>query len=618
VNRATFSPDGKWVVTASDDNTAQVWDAATGKTVSPALKHEVSIKHAAFSPDSKRVVTASNDDTARIWDAATGRPLTSPLKHNKSVEHTIFSPDGKRVITASADYTARVWNAVTGQAISPSLNHDSWVERATFSPDGKRVVTVSSDNTARVWDAATGRPLTPPLKHESIVRRAMFSPDGKRVVTASDDNTARLWDTESGQELKRVTIAPPADGPRAAAEAAAPEPPKQEAKKENSLFNEQDLTGWDGLPGYWQVKNGCIVGEPPPGRKAHTFLCSKKTYRDFDLKFRVKREGGIGNSGLQFRSRIKDRALFTVVGPQCEIDDLNFTLPPGSLVTEPNGNPLKVKPSAAALEALAKVYKNDAFNDFHIRCIGKHVTIRVNNVTTVDDNFPSLPDEGIIAWQFHGTRPPRSVTFRIVEFTDLSASASADGFVPLFNGKDKTEWRTHPTQPGDWRIVKGTNGDVLTGSGTMKLKQGSHLFSERGDYKDFHLRVQARINNGGNSGVYFRTQFGPGFPKGYEAQINSTHGDPIKTGSLYPSFNAKLTKEQRDKLIVYAMLVRPDEWFTLEVIAQGNHIVIKVNDKPTVDFVDESNAYTKGHIALQQHDPQTVCEFRRIEIKELK
>jgi len=66
------------------------------------------------------------------------------------------------------------------------------------------------------------------------------------------------------------------------------------------------------------------------------------------------------------------------------------------------------------------------------------------------------------------------------------------------------------------------------------------------------------------------------------------------------------------------MLVKPDEWFTQEVTAVGNHIIIKVNGKTTVDFVDKKNTYTKGHFALQQHDPGTVVMFRKIEVKELK
>jgi hypothetical protein len=173
-------------------------------------------------------------------------------------------------------------------------------------------------------------------------------------------------------------------------------------------------------------------------------------------------------------------------------------------------------------------------------------------------------------------------------------------WVQLFNGKDLTGWKTHPDSPGQWKVEDG----ILIGSG-----RPSHLFSERGDYENFVYRVEAKINDKGNSGQYFRTQFGPGFPKGYEAQINSTHGDPVKTGSLY-GFKDCLVKE---------ILVKPDEWFTQEVTADGNHIVIKVNGKVTVDtkIEDPKKLYTKGHFALQQHDPGSRVQFRKIEVKEL-
>jgi hypothetical protein len=182
------------------------------------------------------------------------------------------------------------------------------------------------------------------------------------------------------------------------------------------------------------------------------------------------------------------------------------------------------------------------------------------------------------------------------------------GWKQLFNGKDLTGWKVHPEGTGNWKVEDG----ILIGSGPA-----SHLFSEGGDYKDFYYRVEAMISDGGNSGQYFRTEFGPDFPKGYEAQINSTHRDPIKTGSLYPAFDRELPAEAKEKIIVKEQLHKPDEWFTQEVIAKGNHIIIKVNGKTTVDFVDKKNTYTKGHFALQQHDPGTVVKFRKIEVHEL-
>jgi type 1 glutamine amidotransferase len=205
---------------------------------------------------------------------------------------------------------------------------------------------------------------------------------------------------------------------------------------------------------------------------------------------------------------------------------------------------------------------------------------------------------GGLSWAFGNVEaqiPPnlKEVTPKASETVDEKA------WKPLFNGKDLTGWKTHPKDKANWEVKDG----ILIGSSEV-----GHLFSERGDYENFRYRVEAMINDGGNSGQYFRTAFGPSFPKGYEAQINATHTDKIRTGSLY-GFG--------DKATVLEAPHKPDEWFTQEVIAVGNHIIIKVNGKTTVDFVDEKNTYQKGHFALQQHDPKTVVKFRKIEVIEL-
>jgi hypothetical protein len=224
-------------------------------------------------------------------------------------------------------------------------------------------------------------------------------------------------------------------------------------------------------------------------------------------------------------------------------------------------------------------------------------------------------------------------------FAPADADTDTEKWTPLFNGKDLTGWKMYSNpNPGDIAeiVKKETDGKVVAYYGKLKRgpKKGeevplwrvedgvligsgphSHLFSERGDYQNFRYRVEAMINDHGNSGQYFRVQFGPDFPKGYEAQINSTHADPIRGGSLYPSFGPP--KEDRDKIIIKERLYQPDEWFTQEVIAIGNHIVIKVNGKTTVDYVDPKSTYKKGHLALQGHDPGTVVKFRKVEVIEL-
>ena len=182
------------------------------------------------------------------------------------------------------------------------------------------------------------------------------------------------------------------------------------------------------------------------------------------------------------------------------------------------------------------------------------------------------------------------------------------GFKQLFNGKDLTGWKTHPDDKAKWEVKDG----AITASGPV-----GHLFSERGDYENFVFRIEAKINDKGNSGQYFRTTFQKSFPTTYEAQINVTQQDPIKTGSLYPSFNRRLTPEQREKLIVREAPHKVDEWFTQEVTAVGNHIIIKVNGTTTVDFVDDTNAFTKGHFAIQYHDPTCKIQVRKVEVKEL-
>lgn len=200
VRSAVFSPDGKLLLTAGDDGTARLWDAATGKPFLVPLQHHSSVRSAVFNRDGTRIVTASDDKTARIWDASTGNPLPPPLEHTGPVWAAAFSPDSSRVVTVSANDAANVWDAVTGRRLA-TLEHCGVVLIAAFSPDGARIVTASDDKTARIWDAATGKPLAGLLEHQGKIRSVAFSSDGLRIVTASEDKTARVWSTITGEPL---------------------------------------------------------------------------------------------------------------------------------------------------------------------------------------------------------------------------------------------------------------------------------------------------------------------------------------------------------------------------------------------------------------------------------
>ncbi len=220
-----------------------------------------------------------------------------------------------------------------------------------------------------------------------------------------------------------------------------------------------------------------------------------------------------------------------------------------------------------------------------------------------------------------------------------AALAADDGFVQLFNGKDFTGWKIPNPPSGEFKDVKETknaDGKVIAFVGVPK-KEGakevtlwqiqdgmivgggpaSHIFTEV-EAEDLTFRVEAKINDKGNSGMYFRTKFGPGFPAGYECQINATGGDEIKTGSLYPDGRTKL-KDHRKEIAAVLKTAghKPDEFFTQEVTAVGDEITISVNGKQTLKWKDPHKTFTKGHFALQGHDPGSVMTFKKVEYKPL-
>ncbi|MBL8823607.1 MAG: protein kinase [Planctomycetia bacterium] len=202
VNIASFSVDGQRVVTASDDNTAKVWDAITGKLIK-TLDHSSGVKCASFSPDGLRIVTTSEDNKANVWDVATGK-LIAKLEHTKFVHHATFSPDGQQIVTASSDKSVIVWNLFTGERIR-NLKHWSEVKDVAFSSDGRFILTLT-DSYACAWNASTGQPTTDELRHvlddgKYSLYSASISKDGRYVVTTGLDMRARIWNTITGKPI---------------------------------------------------------------------------------------------------------------------------------------------------------------------------------------------------------------------------------------------------------------------------------------------------------------------------------------------------------------------------------------------------------------------------------
>ena len=206
-----FSPDGQRILTAGGEwgsgeklGEAKVWDTATGQLLLDFEGHRYCVWAAAFSPDGQRIVTGAGDwaygpGEAKVWDARTGDEIFTLKTHAKTVRGVSFSPDGRRIVTSGED--TKMWNAETGQPLFTVKLHLSGVRSAAFSPDGGRVLTSSLDQTAKVWDAATGEELLTLSGHTDMVTSARFSPDGKRIVTGSSDQTVKVWDAATGREL---------------------------------------------------------------------------------------------------------------------------------------------------------------------------------------------------------------------------------------------------------------------------------------------------------------------------------------------------------------------------------------------------------------------------------
>jgi WD40 repeat protein len=194
VRTAEFSSDGNWVLTASDDSTAAIWDARTGQLKRSLIGHARGVVSAKFSHNMKLVVTASLDGTARIWDSSSGKML-NVLKLEASVNSVEFNNNDDLVVTASSDGTARVWDAGKFPVVYKTLSgHTSKVNTARFSSNAELIVTASNDRTARIWDTATGKQLVTLRGHLEEVNSAIFSSDDSLVATVSNDQTARVYD----------------------------------------------------------------------------------------------------------------------------------------------------------------------------------------------------------------------------------------------------------------------------------------------------------------------------------------------------------------------------------------------------------------------------------------
>jgi hypothetical protein len=199
------------------------------------------------------------------------------------------------------------------------------------------------------------------------------------------------------------------------------------------------------------------------------------------------------------------------------------------------------------------------------------------------------------------------------EFSSVTAQRAADkdGWISLFDGKTLNGWKASEN-PKTFRVEDGRI--VVDGP-------RAHLFYvgpvQNARFRNFEWKADVMTRPKANSGMYFHTEYQEtGWPsKGYEVQVNNTHPDPRKTGSLYAIQD------------VHEAPAKDNEWFTQHITVQGTRIVIRVNDKVVVEYTEPDNVerpdamkdrrLSEGTFALQGHDPESVIYFRNIMVKPL-
>lgn len=356
------------------------------------------------------------------------------------------------------------------------------------------------------------------------------------------------------------------------------------------LFNGADFDGWH-IRGQnknaFAARDGLLV---TTGEGGGDWLFTLREYENFLLRYQYRVFKQDDNSGVTVRATAEGNPAFTGM----EIQVLHPEKEPrlgsaGALYGS-------VKPAVAADKPFGE------WNEVEILCDGPHIRTSMNGrqLYDVDINTYDSPDKehtplkdrakvGFIAIQDYG----KYVEFRNIRLKPLPGG---QGWRPLFNGKDLGGWKV--LGDAKWQVVEG--GILRVDTKGMTQRSGLRTLDEFGD---FELRLMVKAHNKANSGVFFRGKGEDPWPRTYEAQIDNRDPEQF-TGAIW------------DQVKASELRATDNCWFQMDVLAKGPNIQVAVNGKTVVDYISPRHPQCPtGWISLQGHDPNSVVEFKDIEIK---
>jgi WD40 repeat protein/uncharacterized membrane protein YebE (DUF533 family) len=201
VTRATMSPNGDMLASASEDGEIRLWSAIDGDLRFSLLGHSDLVSTLTFSPDGQRLMSKGTDGRICLWDTRNGKNLLSLSKQwiRYSSDRSL-SPDGTILATISTDSFIHLWDTSNLQEIKRLQGQVGADPPLAFSPDGKLLASDSKNHSVHLWEIASGKQLAQFKGHTGMIMDIAFNPDGKTLASASWDDTIRLWDLDEMNE----------------------------------------------------------------------------------------------------------------------------------------------------------------------------------------------------------------------------------------------------------------------------------------------------------------------------------------------------------------------------------------------------------------------------------